>query len=113
MSDEEARLVRPYAITGGRTSRRETVIELEAQIGVTEQGRAAQRRYRWEAARVLDICAEPIALVELAARLQVPVDVARVVVADLVGDGALEVHDQRTGSYSELLERVLHGIRSL
>lgn len=111
---EEGRFVRPYAITGGRTSASTSTIDLEAQVTATEHGRASQRRYRWEAATVLSLCQEPIAVVELAARMAVPIDVVRVVVADLVGDGALTIHAVTTEtSYTELLERVLDGIRQL
>jgi len=108
-----ARLVRPYAITGGRTSEG-AAVSLEAQVSATERGRTSQRRYRWEAATLLALCHEPVALVELAARMKVPVDVVRVVVADLAADGALTVHDMPAEtSYSDLLEKVLDGIRRL
>lgn len=108
------RFVRPFAITGGRTSEGASVLALEAQVTATERGRTAQRRYRWEAATLLALCHEPMAVVELAARMEVPVDVVRVVIADLVADGAVTVQDiVHEASYSELLEQVLDGIRRL
>ncbi len=113
----EGRFVRPYAITGGRTDV-EVAIDLETQIEATPRGLAAQTRYRWEAAQVLDVCRGPVALVEIAAKLALPIGVVRVVVADLEKDGAVAVHrvveaDVDSASYTELLERVLAGIRAL
>jgi hypothetical protein len=119
MSDHpsEGRFVRPYAITGGRTDV-ELDIGLETQIEATPRGLASQARYRWEAAQILDVCRRPVALVEIAASLTLPVGVVRVVIADLERDGAVGVHrpveaDIDAASYTELLERVLEGIRSL
>ena len=55
-----------------------------------------------------------MALIEIAARLEIPIGVARVLVADLVADGAVMVHvPQTTQSFSSLLERVLDGVRNL
>jgi hypothetical protein len=60
-----------------------------------------------------------VALVELAARLDVPIGVARVLVGDLATKGAVEVRSpQREGPaspdrYADLLRKVLDGIKSL
>lgn len=111
----EGRFVRPYAITGGRTDV-DLDIGLETQIEATPRGIASQARYRWEAARVIETCRRPMALVEIAATLGLPIGVVRVVVADLEKDGAVGVHrpvEEDPASYTELLERVLEGIRSL
>lgn len=113
----EGRFVRPYAITGGRTDV-DLDIGLETQIEATPRGIASQSRYRWEAARVIDACRRPLALVEISAMLSLPLGVVRVVVADLEKDGAVGVHRPEpvtadSASYTELLERVLEGIRSL
>lgn len=116
-SSAEGRFVRPYAITGGRTDI-DLDIDLATQIEATPRGIASQSRYRWEAAQVIETCRRPVALIEIAAALTLPVGVVRVVIADLEKDGAVGVHrpmDQEadSASYSELLERVLEGIRSL
>ena len=55
-----------------------------------------------------------MALIEIAARLQIPIGVARVLVADLVADGAVVLHvPEKTQSFASLLERVLDGVRNL
>lgn len=111
--DATGRLIRPYAITGGRTGT-ETDIGLEAQIQASTRARDLKNSYRWEAARLVALVDQPMALIEIAARLDVPIGVARVLVADLVDDGAVVVHVPQTSqSFTSLLERVLDGVRSL
>jgi hypothetical protein len=111
--DATGRLIRPYAITGGRTGA-ETDIGLEAQIQASTRAHHLKDSYRWEAARLVALVAQPMALIEISARLDVPIGVTRVLVADLVDDGAVVVHvPQTTQSFTSLLERVLDGVRSL
>jgi hypothetical protein len=55
-----------------------------------------------------------MALVEVAARLELPIGVTRVIVADLVRDGSVIVHvPESTNSFTSLLEKVLDGVRNL
>ena len=117
----EGRLIRPYTMTGGRTGADIPVIALEAQVSATESGVRNKHQYRWEAARIIDLTRQQTAVVELAARLDVPVGVVRVVVADLAHRGAVQIVDPPTGvaasldgyMYATLLQKVLDGIKSL
>ena len=107
------RLIRPYAMTGGRTLA-DSEISLEAQIQATARASQHLGAYRWEAAKVVELVQSPMALIEIAARLQIPIGVARVLVADLVSDGAVVLHiPEKTQSFASLLERVLDGVRNL
>jgi Protein of unknown function (DUF742) len=111
--DPTGRLIRPYAMTGGRTTA-ETQISLEAQIQASTRASHHLGAYRWEAAKVVELVQSPMALIEIAARLQIPIGVARVLVADLVSDGAVVLHTPvKTQSFASLLERVLDGVRNL
>jgi hypothetical protein len=110
---DTGRLIRPYAITGGRTGA-ETDISLEAQIQATSRGSQHLGAYRWEAAKVVELVQTPLALIELAARAEIPIGVAKVLVADLIDDGAVIIHvPKKTQNYTSLLERVLDGVRNL
>jgi hypothetical protein len=110
---ESGRLIRPYAMIGGRTLA-ETEIKLEAQIQARTRASHHLGAYRWEAAKVVELVQSPMALIEVAARLQIPIGVARVLVADLVSDGAVVLHvPEKTQSFASLLERVLDGVRNL
>jgi hypothetical protein len=111
--DPTGRLIRPYAMTGGRTTA-ETQISLETQIQASTRASHHLGAYRWEAAKVVELVQSPMALIEIAARLQIPIGVARVLVADLVSDGAVVLHTPvKTQSFASLLERVLDGVRNL
>lgn len=107
------RLIRPYAITGGRTGS-DVEIDLEAQIQANTRASQHLGAYRWEAAKLIELVQTPMALIELAARLELPVGVARVLVADLMADGAVVLHTPvATQNFGSLLERVLDGVRNL
>ena len=113
VGSETGRLVRPYAMTGGRTGA-DTDISLEAQIQASTRASQHLGAYRWEAAKLIDLVETPMALIEIAARLEIPIGVARVLVSDLVDDGAVVVHvPQKSQNYTSLLERVLDGVRNL
>jgi Protein of unknown function (DUF742) len=117
----QGRLVRPYTMTGGRTGEDLPPIALEALVTATPVGYRMKEELRWEASRVIDLTRRGTALVELAARLDVPIGVARVVVADLSRRGAVSVtspHESAPGGesddeYATLLKKVLDGIKSL
>ncbi|MEX2626974.1 MAG: DUF742 domain-containing protein [Ilumatobacteraceae bacterium] len=112
--DITGRLIRPYAMTGGRTGGDGPEIPLEAQVLASSHAAERIGTYRWEAARLLEMVETPMALVEVAARLEVPVGVARVLVGDLVEDGSLIIHlPPPTSSFTSLLEQVLDGVRDL
>lgn len=113
--EARGRLVRPYAITGGRTGETRQDLAFETQVVATAKGLEFRHRYRWEAGKAIAACEQPVAMVEIASKLDVPIGVARVVVSDLIEDGALELVQPTmpTTSYTELLEKVLHGIRNL
>jgi hypothetical protein len=117
----EGKLIRPYTITGGRTGDDLPLIALEALIRATPTAFRLRHQFRWEAARIIDLTRKETALVELAARLDVPVGAVRVLVADLASRGAVTIIDPPTGiattldgyMYTNLLRKVLDGIRSL
>lgn len=120
MDSDQGRFIRPYAITGGRTRSEGQEVALEAQIRTKVDPDLAKERYRWEASRIVDLCRESTALIELAARLEIPIGATRIIVADLAKEGVLEINsgqeivvDSSSSEYESLLERVLDGIRNL
>ena len=111
--DVTGRLIRPYAMTGGRTLV-DTDIGLETQIQATTRASHHLGAYRWETAKVVELVQAPMALIEVAARMEIPIGVARVLVADLVEDGAVVLHaPAKTQNFASLLESVLDGVRNL
>ena len=100
-------------MTGGRTTSN-AEISLESQIQTSTRLNGDGTKYRWEAAKILKLAERPMALVEIAARAEIPIGVARVVISDLVEAGAVNVQrNAPVTSYTSLLEKVLDGIRDL
>ena len=116
-------LVRPYAVTRGRTRPR-VDIAIEALIETTVRGRTASSRpggnnQGSEQQYIATMCDNRVqSLAEISARLHLPLGVARVLVADMAADGLVSVHepaslDDNEAVGTELLERVLSGLRRL
>lgn len=105
------RLVRPYLLTGGRTRVEGVDVPLEAMLSSTEVGRSAIDRRTPEESRLLITCREPTALVEVAAKLDLPVGVVRVLAGDLLREGYLEQGEVASGTDVPLLERLLDGLK--
>lgn len=108
--------VRPYLLTGGRT-RSEVDLPLEALVRTTEAGNAAAARLSKERRQILELCAEPQSVAEISAHLEMHLQVARILLGDLVQDNL--VATQTTNSEPaarpdlQLLERVLDGLQGL
>jgi hypothetical protein len=112
------RVVPVYALTGGRTrSTSGADMPVEALVTATEAGVFApdlQLEYR----ATVELATSPVSIVEIGASLGVPVGVARVLVSDLVNAKYLVVHLPPTptttggGPAPEILERLLHGLRT-
>lgn len=116
-------LVRPYAVTRGRTRPR-VDIAIEALIETTVRGRTASSRpggnnHGSEQQFIATMCDGRVqSLAEISARLHLPLGVARVLVADMAAEGLVSVHepaslDDNEAVGTELLERVLSGLRRL
>jgi len=116
-------LVRPYAVTRGRTRPR-LEIALEALVETTVRGRSAGVSNSGQGGRehqnIAALCDGRLqSLAEIAARMQLPLGVARVLIADMATDGLVAVYepasleDANDAVGTELLERVLSGLRRL
>ncbi|HET6211618.1 MAG TPA: DUF742 domain-containing protein [Micromonosporaceae bacterium] len=116
-SDPRGELVRPYAVTRGRTEPQQD-IALEAVLVTTQVGRQESRFSGHDKQRIAGLCDNrALSLAEIAAYTRLPLGVTRVLVADMVADGLLALHDtaivQGYEDRMELLERVLSGLRRL
>lgn len=115
--DPRGALVRPYAVTRGRTEpTRDIAIEavlLTIQRGLEESRYAGRDRHL--IATLCDGRAQSLA--EIAAHMRLPLGVARVLVADMITEGILTLHEPLDVSDTEerinVLERVLLGLRNL
>lgn len=116
-SYEQQPLVRPYAMTGGRTRPRYQ-LAIEALISTTPAA-ARTGGLLPEHQRIVSLCREVKSVAEISALAGVPLGVARILVADLAEAGLVAIHQPAAGGESgaqpdvTLLERVLSGLRNL
>ncbi|MDT0491333.1 DUF742 domain-containing protein [Streptomyces griseus] len=110
-------LVRPYAMTGGRTRPRYQ-LAIEALVSTTADPSRLQGQLP-EHQRICRLCIEIKSVAEVSALLSIPLGVARILVADLAEAGLVAIHqpggDETAGGQPDvtLLERVLSGLRKL
>ncbi|MFE9457961.1 DUF742 domain-containing protein [Streptomyces californicus] len=110
-------LVRPYAMTGGRTRPRYQ-LAIEALVSTTADPSRLQGQLP-EHQRICRLCIEIKSVAEISALLSIPLGVARILVADLAEAGLVAIHqpggDETAGGQPDvtLLERVLSGLRKL
>ncbi|WP_435130798.1 DUF742 domain-containing protein [Actinacidiphila sp. bgisy144] len=110
-------LVRPYAMTGGRTRPRYQ-LAIEALVSTTADPERLRGQLP-EHQRICLLCREVKSVAEISALLTIPLGVVRILVADLAEAGLVAIHqpggDEAAGGQPDvtLLERVLSGLRKL
>ena len=114
----EERLVRSYVVTGGRTRRSADLSDLALESLVVLAPGAPAGELQYEKAQIAALCRDVLSVAEIAAHTHLPLGVARVLLADMLADGFLDVHvpsTNRSGSRPDaaLLEKVLDGLRSV
>src|SRR5258708_3853489 len=91
MDDEAGPVVRPCALTGGRTRPDESTLELVAMVAATDFGLSLLDRLTGEAQEIVRLCQRPLSIAEVSAYLDVPLGVGRVLVSDLLEQGLVVV----------------------
>lgn len=118
--DPEDSFVRPYTITQGRTTAARddlTLITVITTIGSAEEHSAA-RGLEPEHRFILRLCRGPVALAEIAAGLNLPVAVAKILVGDLIAAGRVSARPPLKVAAGQkpditLLKAVRDGLRRL
>ena len=115
IDDETSSLVRPYAVTGGRTKPRYQ-LQIEAMVAASHYEARDLSVLSPECQAILGFCRDWRSVAEVSAVLRMPLGVARVLIADMAMEGLVRVHqiDHAQGRPDiNLLERVLSGLRKL
>ncbi|XRQ04184.1 DUF742 domain-containing protein [Actinomadura welshii] len=115
---EAGPLVRPYAMTRGRTRPEGEGFELIAVVTATGVPPGDRLRYSPDHTRVLRACGRPIAVVDLSADLGLPIGVVRVLLGDLRDEGLVAVSAAAEPAQGRrppngVLREVLNGLRAL
>lgn len=113
------RMVRPYTMTGGRAGIESPPLALEAQVRSTSKGMSMRPFLQHELAEILRLAEQETAVIELAAFMDVPIGVVRVLATDLQRREAVtiveppSVSERSADEHTDLLTKVLDGIKSL
>lgn len=112
-------VVRPYALTGGRTepASGEVLDVIAVVVTARDTSEAADAvGIGPEHRQLLSLCQKPVTLADVAAATSLPVGVVRVLLADLILQGWITVLPGRPADEqpsADLLKEVLHGLRAL
>ena len=112
-------VVRPYALTGGRTRPASgAVLDLITVIVASSlaQGPDDALGLSPEHRRILGLCRGPATVADVASTTALPLGVVRVLIADLIGQGRVTVLAQRPAGEepsTAMLKEVLNGLRAL
>ncbi len=109
-------VVRPYAMTGGRTKPSSGEFDLIALIVSIQPVAAVSGQLGPEQATIIGLCQHPLSVAEISAHLDLPVGIVRVLLGDLLDSGFILTREPRrlTNLPSEpILKAVINGLRSL
>jgi len=112
-------VVRPYAVTGGRTEPADgEVLDLLSVVVAAKRSAVAEELARLtpEHRRILGLCGQQVTVADLSADTALPLGVVRVLLADLIKQGAIIAVRQRPASErtgNDVLQEILNGLRAL
>jgi Protein of unknown function (DUF742) len=108
--------LRPYAMTDGRTEPTGPDLAIEDLVAAPPGAADPPPWLSLEHRTIAMACREILSVAELAARVDLPLGVTRVLVGDLATHGMVTVHrapSHAGGPDAALLEQVLHGLQRL
>ena len=114
--DTAGRLVRPFTLTGGRTSPSRADFTRITTVTAVDPPPTWATRSQPEHQRILRRCARPIAVAELAALLDLPVSVVVIMLCDLLEEGWITARPPHPVSRTpdrDLLQKVRDGLGRL
>lgn len=117
---DDSPVVRPYAVTGGRTEPDGEVLDLIAVVVATAMGEPADDeplRRTPEHRKILACCQQQATVADIASETALPLGVVRVLLADLILAGAVIVMRHRPPRAqlpgNDVLQEILNGLRAL
>jgi hypothetical protein len=113
---EAGPVVRPYALTKGRTLPSGGASFGLIDVVIATNGRPSEHfRPGPEHRRILRLCRRPTPIVDLTSEIDLPLGVVRVLLGDLTGEGMIRVLSTQKQPVTDqrLLRMVLDGLESL
>ncbi|GAA3443410.1 DUF742 domain-containing protein [Planomonospora venezuelensis] len=115
--DEEAGpVVRPYAMTGGRTKPSSTAFDLLSMVVATGAAVSPRAHLGSQHRKLLGLVGRARPIAEIASDVELPIGVIRVLLGDLLDQGLILVRQPMPAAASpaqSLLQEVINGLRAL
>jgi hypothetical protein len=105
-TEDDGVFVRPFIVTRGRTRPLHDGLRIETLVRALPAALSAPLQF--EQRQIVELAQRPVSLAEVAARLGVPLGVARVLIADLYTGKYISLHEP-----TELPVHVIERIRDL
>jgi hypothetical protein len=109
-SDEDVSLVRPFFVARGRADERYQLDTATQVLAEVPQPRAPRLEWTPEHRKIVNMCREPASVSEIAAVLEQPLGVVRVLIADLLDNALVTTYSPTDAPSEDLLKKVLHGL---
>jgi len=115
MDEDPGPLVRPYVMTGGRTSPAIGAFDLISIVMAACQPQGHDGGLEPEAAQILRHCQRPTSVAELSARMDLPAGTVRVLLGDLLSQQPIITRSPLAPNAVDrpMLEAVINGLRAL
>jgi len=116
LDDAAGPVVRPYAIASGRTRSSRDEFDLIALIVATRQVTPADLGLGPEHIKIVELCQQPQSVAEVAAKVDLPLVIVRVLLGDLLDKGVIMARKPQAASElpsENLFKAVIDGIRAL
>jgi Protein of unknown function (DUF742) len=116
LDDDAGPVVRPYAVTRGRTRSSVGDFDLITLVVATQPVLALEHGLSPEHVTIVRLCQQPLSVAEISAHLNLPVGIVRVLLGDLMDEGLILAHQPQIsaqGPSQRVLEAVINGLRSL
>lgn len=106
--------LRPFLLTSGRVAA-DSDLPIETQVVSSPTGLARIEALPFEYGDIVALCAQPLAVAEVAALLGLHIGVVRVLVSDLNADGDLIVcrSDVDASRDIDILQRLIRGVQAI
>ena len=109
-------VVRPYALTGGRTQPRGERLDLISVVGAMGQPTPEMFWLGPEHHQILYLCRRPVPVADVASELDLPLGVVRILIGDLHSCGLIKVFRSGPARHVtdlNILRTVLDGLQAL
>jgi hypothetical protein len=116
LDDAAGPVVRPYAMTSGRTRPSTGTFDLISLVMAARPVNATDTGLGPEHHAIIRICGQPLSVAEIAGRLDLPVGIVRVLLGDLLDRDVIVVRAPRPATEvpsEDVYKAVINGLRAL